>query len=98
MLDKKLECAEVMELCRQCAKAKEERGKPCYWVTQENYFCKNCIIADNSLAWFKKIVVDENTRKPPKKNKLQFAESMIKKGVWTVSPDFLKLVKENIEE
>ena len=71
MLNKKLECAEVVELCRQCAKAKEERGKPCYWVTQENYFCKNCIIADNSLAWFKKIVVDENTRKMHEKVKIQ---------------------------
>lgn len=79
MLDKKLECAEVMELCRQCAKAKEERRKPCYWVTQENYFCKNCIIADNSLAWFKKIVVDENTRKIHEEVKIQFFDRVANK-------------------
>lgn len=88
MLNKKLECAEVMELCRQCAKAKEERGKPCYWVTQENYFCKNCIIADNSLAWFKKIVVDENTRKMHEEVKEQFAERVANEEEWLANHGF----------
>lgn len=88
MLNKKLECAEVMELCRQCAKAKEERGKPCYWVTQENYFCKNCIIADNSLAWFKKIVVDENTRKMHEEVKEQFADRVANEEEWLANHGF----------
>ena len=88
MLNKKLECAEVMELCRQCAKAKEERGKPCYWVTQENYFCKNCIIADNSLAWFKKIVVDENTRKMHEEVKMQFTDLVPNDTEWLANHGF----------
>lgn len=88
MLNKKLECAEVVELCRQCAKAKEERGKPCYWVTQENYFCKNCIIADNSLAWFKKIVVDENTRKMHEEVKEQFADRVANEEEWFANHGF----------
>lgn len=88
MLNKKLECAEVMELCRQCAKTKEERGKPCYWVTQENYFCKNCIIADNSLAWFKKIVVDENTRKMHEEVKIQFADRVANEEEWLANHGF----------
>ena len=88
MLNKKLECAEVMELCRQCAKAKAERGKPCYWVTQENYFCKNCIIADNSLAWFKKIVVDENTRKKPEEVKMQFTDLVPNDTEWLENHGF----------
>lgn len=88
MLNKKLECAEVMELCRQCAKAKEERGKPCYWVTQEHYFCKNCIIADNSLAWFKKIVVDENTRKMHEEVKEQFADRVANEEEWLANHGF----------
>lgn len=88
MLNKKLECTEVMELCRQCAKAKEERGKPCYWVTQENYFCKNCIIADNSLAWFKKIVVDENTRKMHEEVKMQFSNRVANKEEWLANHGF----------
>lgn len=88
MLNKKLECAEVMELCRQCAKAKEERGKPCYWVTQENYFCKNCIIADNSLAWFKKIVVDENTRKMHEEVKELFANRVANEKEWLANHGF----------
>ena len=88
MLNKKLECAEVMELCRQCAKAKEERGKPCYWVTRENYFCKNCIIADNSLAWFKKIVVDENTRKMHEEVKMQFSGRVDNEEEWLANHGF----------
>ena len=88
MLNKKLECAEIMVLCRQCAKAKEERGKPCYWVTQENYFCKNCIIADNSLAWFKKIVVDENTRKMHEEVKEQFADRVANEEEWLANHGF----------
>lgn len=88
MLNKKLECAEVMELCRQCAKAKEEREKPCYWVTQENYFCKNCIIADNSLAWFKKIVVDENTRKMHEEVKMQFSDRVANEEEWLANHGF----------
>lgn len=88
MLNKKLECAEVVELCRQCAKAKEERGRPCYWVTQENYFCKNCIIADNSLAWFKKIVVDENTRKMHEEVKMQFTDLVPNDTEWLANHGF----------
>lgn len=88
MLNKKLECAEVIELCRQCAKAKEERGKPCYWVTQENYFCKNCIIADNSLAWFKKIVVDENTREIHEEVKIQFTDLVPNDTEWLANHGF----------
>lgn len=88
MINQRLECDAVIELCRQCEYAKNERGKPCYWRSEENFYCKNCIIADNTFAWFKKMVVDENTRKMHEEIQIQFTNRREDEEWWLTAHGF----------
>ncbi len=88
MLNKNLECKAIKELCEECEKAKAKRGKPCVFRTERNYFCKNCIIADNTVAWFKKIIVDENTREMHEEVKEQFADRVANEEEWLANHGF----------
>lgn len=88
MINKNLECKAIKELCKECEMAKEKRGKPCVLRTERNYFCKNCIIADNTVAWFKKIIVDENTREMHKEVKMQFSDRVANEEEWLANHGF----------
>lgn len=82
MINHQFECPEVRNLCLECQKAKESRNKPCQKIKNLNTFCKNAIIADNTLAFFKKFIVDENTREMHEEIKNQFAERRAEEERW----------------
>ena len=91
MLNKKLENAEVTKLCRQCAKARKKRGEPCHWVEQENSFCEGCITLDNSLSWFKKYVVNENSGENNKELEIKFSQHIANNEKYFGNNDFINL-------
>ena len=67
-----LECGEVRNLCEQCRMAKMARNKPCKFREESQSYCSSCIATDNALAYFKKLVIDENTRSMHEEIKNQF--------------------------
>lgn len=88
MMSGNLECSEIIQLCTLCQKEKKERGKPCSFRETSKTYCRSCIIADNQLAFFKKMVIDENTREMHEEVKEQFADRVDNEEEWLANHGF----------